>query len=196
MNLDFIKRYLEGELSDDIFFEGIYKDQELQNILEHEKDIPPYTNEGSLLQFLLIGGNAKKLEFIIDVKDVLRQFLVKKNVKFIYSEKSNDIYNILLKYQPKWLDINPEYFSTIIKNYNGKNKKEIKEEIREKIKNDFIYMKNPPKWLQSPNWPIENGQPLIFIGELDMGELLHDMSKVFIFYNKAKDTFSNIKQSC
>jgi hypothetical protein len=192
--MDKIKQYLEAKVSDTFFFEEIYNSQDLQSILDNENDIPPYTNNGSLLLFLL-SGNTKDLRFIINAKDALKQFLQKNKIDFHYSEKNREIYNLILDVQPKWLDVQPDFFSDIIKNYNGENKKEIKEQMKERIQDSFISIKSKPKWLQNPNWPIEDGEPLIFIGELDMSDILHDTSKVFIFYSKKSQRFQCIKQS-
>jgi len=192
--MEIVKQYLEAKIPDTIFWEELYKNKDLQNILESEKSIPPYTNHGSLLLYLL-SGNIKDIRFIICAKDALSQFLQKNGVEFCYSEKESEIYNLILDVQPKWLDVQIEYFSDITKNYNGSNKKEIKELIKNKIKKDFISIKAPPKWVQNPEWPIEKGRPLIFIGELDISHLLHDISKVFVFYNHNEQTFKCIKQS-
>jgi hypothetical protein len=194
IEMNTIKQYLESEISDEKFFEELYKNQELQNILDAESSVPPYTNDGTLL-FFLLSGNIKDMRFIINAKDALREFLQKKGFEFNFSNNESEIYNLIMDVQPKWLDVESRYFSDITKNYKKDNKKEIKELIKNKIKNDFIYIKNPPKWIQSPNWPIEDGEPLIFIGELDMGNILHDTSKIYVFYNKTKNVFKNIKQS-
>jgi uncharacterized protein YwqG len=46
--------------------------------------------------------------------------------------------------------------------------------LKEKIKTDFRYLKKQPKWLQSPEWPIGNGKPMVFLGQIDISELSHD----------------------
>ena len=194
MIYDSIKNYLEDNMSDKSFFDILHSNQELQKCLEYEDDIPPYTNDGSLLHYLFF-GNVKDLRFIINVRDALRQFLLKNDIKFEYSERSDDIYDIILKTQPKWLNVDPSFFSEICSDYNKKNKREIKSRIEDKIKKEFIYLKKYPQWLQAPNWPIENGKPLVFIGELDLSNISHDTTRVYVFYNSQNNSFINIKQS-
>ncbi len=77
----------------------------------------------------------------------------------------------------------------------GKNKIQIKQLIKEKIKKDFICLKKTPKWLQEPNWIIEKGIPLIFVGEHDISSMFDNTTKVYIFYNPKNDEFTCIKQS-
>jgi hypothetical protein len=192
--MELIKQYIESKISNESFFEELYKNQELQKILDEEVTIPPYTKEGSLLLYLL-SGDIKDVRFIINSKDALRQFFKKNNIAFQESKKEEELYSILLESQPKWLDAPIEYFSDIMKDYDGNNKIEIKNRIKEKIKDNFICINNKPQWLQSPSWPIEDRIPLVFIGELDMSEIMHDTSKVYVFFNTKKKTYTNVEQS-
>jgi len=192
--MELIKQYLEDKISKEFFFEQLYLNKDLQERLDQENGIPPYTNDGSLLLYL-ISGNPKKHTFIVDSKDAMKKYLEKNDVKFNFSNASNEISNIILDVLPKWLDAPYDYFESITKQYQSTNKKEIKDILRKKIETDFISLKNKPKWIQAPNWPIENGIPLIFIGENDMSDINHDTTKVYVFFNKIKDIFICIKQS-
>ncbi|NDV97262.1 hypothetical protein D0T84_20490 [Dysgonomonas sp. 521] len=56
-------------------------------------------------------------------------------------------------------------------------------------------LKKKPKWLQEPDWPFDEGEPLLFVGQLDISPMRHDTSYVYVFYNKKKETYLTIEQS-
>ena len=68
--------------------------------------------------------------------------------------------------------------------------------IKERLKEYFIYLDKPPKWIQGPDWPIRDGKPLIFIGQLpvDAPELFHDRGAAYLFYDPGKGDFETVAQ--
>jgi len=68
--------------------------------------------------------------------------------------------------------------------------------LKEKIKTDFRYLKKQPKWLQSPEWPVENGKPMVFLGQIDISELSHDDAQAYLFFDEERKTFYTITQTC
>lgn len=75
-----------------------------------------------------------------------------------------------------------EYFKTIIDEYGDLEKKEMKEKIRDRVKNEFIALRKRPSWVQNPEWPIHNGKPMIFIGQLTKGYNTLGISFDMVFY--------------
>lgn len=193
MKFDLIKQFVEEKISGDEFFNVFYNDVELQKQLEKETDIKPFTNCGSLFLFLATGNKNLSL-FILESKEALEKYLSKNNIQFTQSNELDKLYSAISNSMPKWLNVSLDYFIDKIDN-NKSNPKELKEQIKKIIERDFISLKNKPKWLQAPNWPIENGKPLIFIGEQDMSEISHDTTKVYVFFNRTGNSFTCVKQS-
>lgn len=193
MRFDLIKQFVEEKISGDEFFNIFYNDDELQKQLEKETDIVPYTNCGSLFLYIAT-ANIKLAPFILNIRDALKKYLIKNNISFIESNNFEKYYSLVSNSMPKWLNVSLDYFIDKINN-NKSNPKELKEQIKKIIERDFISLKNKPKWIQAPNWPIENGKPLIFIGEQDMSEISHDTTKVYVFFNRIENSFTCVKQS-
>ena len=82
--------FLEDRISAQAFFERLIGDKALQELLGAENSLPPYTNTGSLLVYLL-EGRAEDLRFLINARDALRQFLVRAGVAFAHSTKLNEL---------------------------------------------------------------------------------------------------------
>ncbi|WP_338509919.1 hypothetical protein VRC22_24385 [Pseudomonas poae] len=76
------------------------------------------------------------------------------------------------------------------------SQKDLQSWLKEKIKTDFRCHKTQPKWLQGPEWPIENGKPMVFVGQLDISELSHDSAQAYLFFDDDKKTFHTITQVC
>jgi len=189
-----IKDFLSEKTSAKNFFEQVYTNKELQHELEQENDINPFTKDGSLFIYLAT-IEPTQYQFIWDAKEALSKFLSKRDIEFNVENTEAKLYDIASKVTPKWLEPPVEYLrETIIKN-EGLNDGELKRILKEKILSEFVFIKAFPKWLQSPNWPIENGIPLTFVGEIDISSIEHDTTKVFVFYDKKNSNFKNIKQS-
>ncbi len=82
--------FLEGRINNETFFNILYSNTDLEKILILENDIPPYTNTCSLYEYL-ISGNPMDINFIIDVKDSLSQFLQTKGVAISLDDRESEI---------------------------------------------------------------------------------------------------------
>ncbi len=192
--MELIKTFLAGKISLNEFLEKLYLDTELQELLEAEKNMKPFTNDGSLLLFFL-NTSIHDSGFDINARYALKEFLEKNNIKFEFDTLSIEFSDIVRSSLPNWLHVDVKYFEEIGATFDGNNKKEVKQKIKEKVSSDFIVIKSAPKWIQDQFWPFSEGKPMLFIGELGMGELLHDFSKVFVFYDLKLNKFENIVQS-
>ncbi|ENI8381868.1 hypothetical protein ABZZ32_002798 [Listeria monocytogenes] len=183
---------MEDKITAKEFLNRFYKDEALQNKLEKEIKIPPYTNYSNLCLYIL-EADASDFSSISNVKDAIKQYLEKNEQLFSYSSKMDEDADIVFSVLPKWLDISPNYFSSIL-NKNTLNTLEKKEQIKKKVKADFKYLKAPPKWLQNPEWKFANGKPLLFIGELDIAPE-KNRAKIYVFFNQSDETYHIINQS-
>ena len=179
----------------DFFEKNLYQNDKLQGELEMAKEALPFANGDTLLMFLL-QGNPQNLEFLVDAKDALRSFLIAQGIEVSDHSIRRDLrlLNVIGSVQPKWLDIEASYFQPEI-DFCGDDIALLKRSIKEKINGEFLYLKKPPSWLQSPKWPIRNGKPLVFVGELDMSDATHDTSRAFIFFEKLTNSFEVISQT-
>lgn len=188
-----IEAFVKGDILPDIFFEILFSDSEFQHLFELEQNIPPYTNEGNLLLFLL-SKNHKDPFFQQKCRTALILFLENSGISIddSFNRKMNSLIESLA---PSWVQIPPAYFMRVLREHHDKEISYIKNIIRQKIKEDFRYIKKPPKWIQSPNWLFENAKPLVFVGELEMTGLFHDISKIYVFINEDSMEIKTVIQS-
>jgi len=194
-SLNTIISFVEGNLSAVEFESILYQDKELENLLSNnETDIMPYAAKGELYHYL-IQKNYESCVDLLDIQDALGKFLKSKNIKTEETNKYKEQNSIISRVQPSWLDISGEYFNSMLRKHSDKKDKELEACLKDEIKNNFKSLKKPPKWLQSPQWPIEDNYPLFFIGQIDITDIRHDTACVYIFYNKNKNIYKVIEQS-
>jgi len=193
--LEVIKNFVEAKITPREFEKLLQENQELIAVLEGDFSLPSYIEESDLYTFV-IGQNYSNIEHVFNVQVLLSDFLKENSVKHERNKRYEELFNVVLKVQPKWLNISFDYLSNLMNSAPLLNGKELQAWIKEEIKNEFRCLKSPPKWLQAPCWPLEDGKPLIFVGQLDAGDLMHDTSCVYVFFNPANNTFSTLTQSC
>jgi len=56
-------------------------------------------------------------------------------------------------------------------------------------------MKGTPKWLQGARWIFIDEEPLLFVGQLDITEMRHDTSRLYVFLDEKTGIYHTIEQS-
>jgi hypothetical protein len=193
-SIDIIKNYLEGSLSPQDFQKELYYNKDMEDLLSKETQIPPYTNSQNAFLYLIeIDILLPSGEF--DSKDLLSKLLTKKNISFSLNNEYKKKYDLFMKIQPRWLNLTEPYFQFIFNKHKDKSGIELERALKLEIKNDFKFLKNKPRWLQSPVWPTVENKPLFFIGQLDITEIRHDISYLYIFLDEKNNTYMTFEQS-
>lgn len=193
--IEIVKQFVEASISPKEFEEKIHSNSSIEELLKSEKNLPTYVAEPDLYTYA-ISQNYENLESIYNTQILLADFLNKKNIPHKIEKKYEELFNLTLKVQPKWLSLPSDYLSSLIKDKKSLSTKELQLWLKEQIKSDFRSLKTPPKWLQNPEWPIQDGKPMIFLGQLDISDLSHDNSQAYLFFDEIKRTFHTITQSC
>ncbi|AOR63370.1 hypothetical protein [Pectobacterium wasabiae] len=191
---DIIKNYLEGNISSKDFKNEIYYNKDIELVLSEEINIPPYTTSGSIYIYLL-EVDLLSLSGEINAKDLLSQFLKIKGVDFKFNEEHEKIYDAILKTKPSWINISGNYLKHLVDKFKGVQGRELEGLLKNEIHSSFKFLKTKPKWLQSPDWPINNNSPLLFIGQIDISNLKNDVSFLYVFFDKKNREYINIEQS-
>lgn len=114
-----------------------------------------------------------------------KKYLLRNKIEFKPNAFYNNRYDFLLKMQPDWLDLdyNNEKFLIDLANSapKGLSEEQKIKWCREKLKEYFKYDNSPPRWIQSPEWPIINGKPLVFKGQ--SGDRKESELVKFFFYD-------------
>jgi len=191
--LKLIIDFIEDKITPSDFLNAFYEDEELQAALEEEKDSVRNLNDYSLCHCIL-EANASDLGSILNIKYAIKSYLEKEGISFSYSDKTEKNHNIFLTALPRWLNAPSDYFSQILDN-NALSKAEKKEQIKAQVKKDFRCLKKPPQWIQDCDWPISNGKPLVYVGQLELNiDTFHDKGAVYVFLNADTGEIETIKQ--
>lgn len=110
-----------------------------------------------------------------------------------------DTYNLILSVcRPFGVDpsvpIESEaFFRKLLTHYSGNSDDaSISGWLRQEIEKHFIALGARPRWIQSPEWPFANGEPMIFVGQIDLSVqegkpaagFFHDDTSLYVFVGK------------
>jgi hypothetical protein len=83
------------------------------------------------------------------------------------------------------------FFRQLLSEYTGPtDKKSVRAWLKEQVPLHFITLGSRPKWIQGAEWPFANGEPMIFVGEIDLDidkrglvtpTLYHDDTSLYVF---------------
>eukprot|EP00913_Durusdinium_trenchii_P019517 g18347.t1 len=120
---------------------------------------------------------------LVNSEGIIEQFLQKAEVEFEPVQRFRKIYSLYLKAVPDYLDPPLEFMTEKVlpldSDLSDTRKKKL---IKERLKQYFKFAQKPPKWIQDPEWPINNGEPLFFVGQVTINapELFHDTGEAYV----------------
>ncbi|KAB7769765.1 hypothetical protein [Xanthomonas maliensis] len=194
-HLETIKAFVEGSLPAQDFVRWLYESPDLPECLDTDFVLPDYVVEPTLHAFLIVQDYASA-ESLFNTQALLSEFLNSQAVAHTKDPRYERLFNLLLQAQPKWLRLTGDYLANVLNGQSDDHPKAELSRLKARIKDDFRYLKRPPNWLQSPDWPIEEGKPLIFVGQIDTTGLHHDSSHAYVFFNPDTQGFVTLGQRC
>lgn len=82
------------------------------------------------------------------------------------------------------------FYENLLKEYGGEyDMKQLRAWLEERLPQHYVALKKRPHWIQSPDWPFHGGQPMIFVGQIDVkvtdGSIaekhFHDHTSFYVF---------------
>ncbi|MBN6148805.1 hypothetical protein JR065_00500 [Xanthomonas sp. AmX2] len=193
--IETIKRFVEASISPKEFERKMHTDPSLEQLLKIEDRLPAYVAEPDLYTYL-IGRDYGDPGSIYSAQTLLAGLLEKKSIACRVDRRYEQLFNLVLKVQPKWLSLSSDYLSYLLEDKESCDPKALEAWLKETIKSDFRSLKKPPRWLQEPAWPIRDGKPMVFLGQIDISDLRHDNAQAYLFLDELASTFHTIAQSC
>jgi hypothetical protein len=193
--LDILVSFAEGRL-DGPALDAALATEEMKALLSvfEEPRYPSLTNHYRRLHNkqdrTTLGG-------LVNSEGIIEDFLQKAEVTFHPAKRFGSVYRLILKAVPEYLDPPLEFMTEKIvpvdRDLSDAKKTKL---IKERLKEFFKYVDKPPKWIQSPDWPIRDGKPLVFVGQLsiDAPELFHDKGAAYLFFDPANGDFETVAQ--
>jgi hypothetical protein len=179
-----IVAFVEGRTEPADFEKLLYGDPEIERTLSDDPMLKPGTYIGSSTFLFVLEQDFASPGGVLNVHGALSQFLERRHIAFKPTNAYAELYDIILKAQPRWLDVPVDWLKqNVLPASNGRRKKELQDWLREQLLALFKYRDKPPKWIQSPNWPIGENGPLVFIGQLRVPNYFHDEASAYIFHD-------------
>lgn len=193
--VDIIKQFVEGRISPGAFEQHLHADTALQALLEGERNLPTYVAEPDLYLYL-ISQDYQSLEGIYNVQILLSECLDRQGVAHVVDNRHQHRFTLALKAQPKWVSLPSVYIDRFMAGHDALDPKALQSALKEAIKRDFRCLKAPPKWLQAPEWPMAHDMPMVFVGQLDISGLGHDVGQAYLFFDAQQQRFHTVSQRC
>jgi len=134
---------------------------------------------------------------LVNSEGIIEDFLQKAEVTFHSAKRFDGIYRLILKAVPDYLDPPLEFLTEeIVPLDDDLSDAQKTKLVKQRLREYFKYVDKPPKWIQSPDWPIRDGKPLVFVGQLpiDAPELFHDKGVAYLFFDPANGGFETVAQ--
>jgi hypothetical protein len=101
---------------------------------------------------------------------------------------------LLMQAQSKWLNLDPDEVGYLLEKVGNRQGQVLRDWLKAELLQRFKYTKRPPRWLQAPRWPIREGCPLMFLGQVRADGLFHDAAQVYVFLNPTTGEVETILQ--
>jgi hypothetical protein len=88
------------------------------------------------------------------------------------------------------------YFAKLILTYSG-SQNDLHSWLGANIKETFRCVGKKPEWIQNPNWCIEAGRPMWFVGQINIpveSGVFHDDASFYIFWNPETGSVKGVIQ--
>lgn len=194
-DLELLIKFVSGQIEPRDFESGLYASSTIEEYLANDPDLPANSYIDGDNYLFLVSQDYSDPGGVLNAQGAIEQFLDRKGIEFKKSERHSELYDIVLNAQPEWLDVDSKY---IAENYlpklGGLSKKKATSELKKCLLQDFKFIASPPEWIQSPSWPICNGDPLIFLGQIEIENYFHDTAMAYVFHNPKGDSTETIIQ--
>lgn len=192
--LKILVEFVGGEIESSRFEALLYSDSDLIAALSSNEPIPPYAGENELYVYL-ISLRLSSPGGILNAKDAVSRFLKTKGIEAHVPPEALDALKLKLAVEPKWLSIPDVYFEQLVNAGMPRAPKDLEAWLKRAIKEAFVSLTKPPKWLQSPEWQFHDGVPMVFVGQLEMTSMRHDQCYAYVFLDRSTGAYKVIEQS-
>jgi hypothetical protein len=187
--------FVEGRLAVTEFEDLLYKDPALEALLCDDPKLPTKSYVGSSVHLYLLQLDYSDPGSVLNAHGAHRDWLDRRGVTYAASRDADGLYDIILSAQPKWLRVDASYVQEQFLSRAGQRSgRELRDWLRAELVKAFRYVAKPPKWIQSPAWPVGPNGPLVFLGQVEVDEYFHDVAAVYVFHDRATGECTTVMQ--
>jgi hypothetical protein len=120
-----------------------------------------------------------------ELQDALTEWLARRGVEHTPADSFGVMVSLVLETQPKWADgsMDRELLAALQRDAGDRTGGALQTWVRGRLKELFRYASQPPEWIQSPEWPIRDGRPLVFLEQLAVEGYFHDEAAAYVFHD-------------
>ena len=179
-----IVSFVEGRIEPADFEKRFYNDPVIESALNDDPTLKPGTYIGACKYLFVVEQDFESPGGVLNVHGALSQFLERKQIVFRPTKAYAELYDVILKAQPRWLDVRADWLKrNVMSAAEGRKGKVLRDWLRARLLELFKYREKPPKWIQSPNWPIGENGPLVFLGQIRIPHYFHDEAAAYLFHD-------------
>jgi hypothetical protein len=183
-SLEDIRSFVAGDMTPEAFRDRLYADSSYEPLLTNDPNLRPGTYVGQNVYLFLLELDFSDISDVFTAQGALAQFMERNGITFTKTDKYEKLYDLILSAQPKWLHVDAHFVCEhIVSQAGDRTGTDLKKWLRAEILKRFKYASRPPRWIQSPAWPIREGQPLVFLGQFAVHDYFHDEASVFVFHD-------------
>lgn len=195
LELALVLDFVEGRLSPLDFVEHFRSNPRFQNLLENDPHRPAHTYIGAGTYTFLESCDFDEPGGILNAQAALSEYLERNHINHTPTSQYSDFYDVLISAYPPWLSPDTKYLQQyVLPSRSGREGDDLKQWLQDELSKRFRYMSSLPDWIQNPEWPISNGRPLVFLGQLDIEEYFHDIAAAYIFHDPVSGNCETIIQ--
>jgi len=193
--------FLEGRISTKEFWEEYKESNIFQNVLKYDSTRwkktymlgkvkmrhfgkGPYDKNSEFNPDTLLDKcDINKLYDIYCLYAVISRYFIRRKIDFICGNEDVKLYLFLQKFVPSYVEIyDGEYLKEIFDSTQKDiSKNERLKQAKARLLEIYSFEKYPPRWIQPPEWPIDEDGPLVFsYQKIGSGRCL------YYFYNKKR----------
>lgn len=175
--------YVEGKLRPREFEQLLYHDAALQQLLQSDR-APSTDSTADDSYTALLQQDFADPGALVAVQELLTGVLQRRGVKCRPTDAYREHFDLLLRAQPEWLDLDLSWLEeTVLSEAGGKKGAELEAWLRTRLLELFRCVGEPPEWIQNAEWPINENGPLVFLGQLSVYDYFHDEAAVYVFHD-------------
>src|SRR6516225_645127 len=101
--------FVEGRIEPAEFEQRLYNDPAIERALNDDPTLKPGTYIGTSTYLFVVEQDFESPGGVLNVHGALSQFLERKQIPFRPTKAYADLYDIILKVQPRWLDVRADW---------------------------------------------------------------------------------------
>jgi hypothetical protein len=192
-----LQRFIAGEITASDFEQLLYANADVfEKYLSQDPNLKRSNNYvGSSVFHYLLNCNFTTPTGNLNAIGAIRDYFERNQIPYKIENSASKLHKFVLSSLPSYVNADIDWIvSRYCHHAEWNDVLTSKDWLKRKIEEDFPFVSKPPKWIQSPAWPIKNNCPLVFFGQIPLEKYFHDKAAVYVFYDRTTGSCENVIQ--